>query len=85
MATYTTYSQIGKAEDVQDINWWCPFGEIRQNKLCELREHLEQAILSEATKVERATTILYGVGPSGTKRTAPEMGDDIVWTNRSNY
>jgi len=41
MAIYTTYDQVGKAEDVSDIiSNISPFGVIRQNKLCELRETL---------------------------------------------
>ena len=81
MATFTTYDQVGKAEDVQDIKWWCPFGVIRQNKLCELQEHPKGTICSQASLEEGSTTILYGVGPSGPKRTAPTMGEEIVSTS----
>ena len=80
MATFSTYDQVGRAEDVQDINWWCPFSVSCQNKLCELQEHPSGTICSQASYEEGSTTILYGVGPSGPKRTAPEMGEDIVST-----
>ena len=84
MTTYTTYDQVGLAEDVSDIitdigngvlvgqpTWQTVW--IQGTSLADNPER------SPGIAGERATTIPLGVEPSGSKRTAPHYeGEDIV-------